>query len=55
VQVAALVVGHVTGLVIAHERAVTLFSGKTAGRTQYAMLALMVVYTVGGLWVLSAG
>ena len=55
VQVAALVVGHVAGLVIAHERAVTLFSGRTAGRTQYAMLALMVVYTVGGLWVLSSG
>ena len=55
VQVAALVVGHVAGLVIAHERAVTLFRGKTASRTQYAMLALMVVYTVGGLWVLSSG
>lgn len=55
VQVGALVAGHVLGLVLAHERAVTLFSGKTAGRTQYAMLALMVVYTVGGLWVLSSG
>jgi hypothetical protein len=55
VQVAALVAGHVLGLVLAHERAVVLFSGKTVGRTQYAMLALMVVYTVGGLWVLSSG
>lgn len=55
VQVAALVVGHVLGLVLAHERAVSLFRGKLAGRTQYAMLALMVIYTVGGLWVLSSG
>lgn len=54
VQVAALVVGHVSGLVLAHERAVTVFSnGKDAVRSQYAMLGLMVLYTVGGLWLLS--
>jgi hypothetical protein len=53
-QVAALVVGHVIGLVLAHDRAVSLFSSsKLALRTQYAMLALMVLYTVGGLWLLS--
>jgi hypothetical protein len=56
VQVAALVVGHVLGLVLAHDRAVALFrSPGTAVRTQYAMLALMVAYTVGGLWLLSRG
>jgi hypothetical protein len=55
VQVASLVVGHVLGLTLAHDRAVALFSGKLATRTQYAMLALMVVYTVGGMWVLSRG
>jgi hypothetical protein len=55
-QVAALVVGHVLGLVLAHDRAVSVFhSARVALRTQYAMLALMVVYTVGGLWVLSQG
>jgi hypothetical protein len=55
-QVAVLVTGHVFGLVLAHDRAVTLFnSPRTAVRTQYAMLALMVVYTVGGLWLLSRG
>jgi hypothetical protein len=53
-QVVALVLGHVAGLVIAHDRAVQLFgSARTALRTQYAMLALMVVYTVGGMWILS--
>jgi hypothetical protein len=55
-QVAVLVTGHVFGLVLAHDRAVVLFdSPRTAIRTQYAMLALMVVYTVGGLWLLSRG
>jgi hypothetical protein len=56
VQVAALVGGHVLGLVLAHDRAVALFRSRgTAVRTQYAMLALMVAYTVGGLWLLSRG
>jgi hypothetical protein len=55
-QVAVLVTGHVFGLVLAHDRAVALFeSPRVAIRTQYAMLALMVVYTVGGLWLLSRG
>jgi hypothetical protein len=56
VQVAALVVGHVLGLALAHDRAVALFrSPGTALRTQYTMLVLMVAYTVGGLWLLSNG
>ena len=55
-QAGALVVGHVLGLVIAHDKALALFgSTKVALRTQYAMLGLMVLYTVGGLWLLSRG
>jgi hypothetical protein len=55
-QVAVLVIGHVLGLVLAHDRAVALFSSaRTAIRTQYAFLVLMVLYTVGGLWLLSQG
>jgi hypothetical protein len=56
VQVGAIVVGHVIALVLAHERAITL--ARTAGaavRSQLAMLALMVLYTVGGLYFLSEG
>jgi hypothetical protein len=54
VQVATLVVGHVLGLALAHDRAVALFrSPALALRTQYAMLVLMIAYTVGGLWLLS--
>jgi hypothetical protein len=56
VQAGALVAGHVTGLTIAHDRAVTIFQrADDALRSQYAMLALMVLYTVGGLWLLSRG
>ena len=56
VQVAALVVGHVLGLVLAHDRAVALFrSAHLAVRTQFAILGLMVLYTVAGLWLLSQG
>jgi hypothetical protein len=56
VQVGALVTGHVAGLAIAHDRAVTVFPERNdALRSQYAMLGLMVLYTVGGMWVLSRG
>lgn len=56
VQAASLVLGHVAGLAVAHDRAVAIFKEREdALRSQYAMLALMVVYTVGGLWLLSRG
>lgn len=54
-QVVVLVLGHVAGLALAHDRAVAIWgSARTAVRTQYAMLALMVLYTCAGLWLLSA-
>ena len=54
VQVVALTVGHVAGLAVAHDRAVDLFEDRRlALRSQYPMLALMILYTVGGLWLLS--
>jgi hypothetical protein len=55
VQVGSLVAGHVAGLTVAHDRAVTILPERDALRSQYAMLGLMVVYTVGGLWLLSRG
>lgn len=56
VQVFSLVAGHVAGLAVAHDRAVALFERRVdALRSQYPMLALMVLYTVGGLWLLSRG
>jgi hypothetical protein len=53
VQVISLVAGHVAGLALAHDRAVSLFPPARALRSQYPLLALMVLYTVGGLWLLS--
>jgi hypothetical protein len=53
-QVGALVAGHVAGLTLAHDRAVGMFrTPGNATRSQYAMLVLMVLYTVGGLRLLS--
>lgn len=54
VQVAALVVGHVTGLVLAHDRATALWGDyRQAARSQYWMLAVMVAFTCLGLYLLS--
>ena len=56
VQVAALVVGHVAGLAIAHDRAVAVFEDRLAAlEAQFPMLALMVLYTLGGMWLLTRG
>ena len=55
VQVGALVIGHVAGLVLAHDRALEIYgSARAATRSQIVMLALMVVFTCLGLWLLSA-
>jgi hypothetical protein len=53
VQVAAIVSGHVAGVVTAHDRSVAAFPGRLAVRSQYALLAVMVLFTVGGLVLLS--
>lgn len=55
VQVAALVIGHVAGLVLAHDRALVTFGdSRTATRSQYWMLSVMIAFTSLGLWLLSA-
>jgi hypothetical protein len=53
VQVAAIVIGHVGGVIVAHDRAIALFDPETAVRTQYALLAVMVAFTASGLLILS--
>lgn len=55
IQVAAIVAGHAAGLAVAHDRAVTILPARDALRSQYAMLGLMIVYTVGGLMLLWLG
>jgi hypothetical protein len=56
VQVGALVIGHVAGLAIAHDRAVVVFHDRRASlEAQLPMLGLMVLYTLGGMWLLTRG
>jgi hypothetical protein len=55
VQVGALVVGHVAGLALAHDRALVVYDRvRDATRSQYWMLGVMVAFTSLGLWLLSA-
>jgi hypothetical protein len=53
VQVAAIVIGHVAGVILAHDRAIAIFDRDDAIRTQYALLAVMVAFTATGLLILS--
>ena len=53
VQVVAIVVGHLAGVVLAHDLALRLFPEHGAVRTQLALLAVMVAFTAGGLLILS--
>jgi len=55
VQVGALVVGHVSGLILAHDRALIVYRERRAAtRSQYWMLLVMIGFTSLGLWLLSA-
>jgi hypothetical protein len=49
VQAGSIVIGHVAGVVLAHDRAVARLGPQDATRSQYPLLGAMVVYTVGGL------
>ena len=54
-QVGALLLGHASGLALAHDRALTLYrQAADAIRSQYWMLVVMVAFTSLGLWLLSA-
>ncbi len=55
VQVAALVGGHVSGLALAHDRALVVYrDAEDAAASQRWMLVVMVTFTCLGLWLLSA-
>lgn len=55
VQAGSILAGHLAGVVMAHDRAVGIFSKKLATRSQYPLLAVMVAYTAGGLVLLLQG
>jgi hypothetical protein len=53
-QVGFVVAGHVAALILAHDRALALYSeAKQAVRSQYWMLGIMVGFTTLALWLLS--
>jgi hypothetical protein len=55
VQVGALVLGHIGGLILAHDRALAIYRNpREAVRSQYWMLIVMIGFTSLGLWLLSA-
>jgi hypothetical protein len=49
IQVAAIVSGHVVGVVTAHDRAVAIFRGRNKVRGQALLLVTMVFYTLSGI------
>lgn len=54
-QVAVVVLGHVAALALAHDRALVLYEDtRTAVRSQYWMLAIMVGFTTLALWLLAS-
>jgi hypothetical protein len=54
-QVAFVVLGHVAGLILAHDRALVLYDkARLAVRSQYWMLAVMIGFTSLALWLLSS-
>ncbi|MGP3636573.1 hypothetical protein ACTU45_24995 [Streptomyces sp. 24-1644] len=53
-QVSAVVLGHVLGVVAAHDRSVRLFPPGRAVAGQLPLLILMIAYTIGGLTLLIA-
>jgi hypothetical protein len=54
VAVVAVVLGHVCAIYLAHVTALRLFSDRRAAlRSQIPMVALMVIYTMLSLWILS--
>ena len=55
VQAGAIVIGHVSGVIVAHDRAVGLFPTRLVVKSQYPLLAVMIVYTIGGLLILLGG
>ncbi len=52
VQALTTVAGHVVGVVLAHDRAVSRFKPRDAVRSQYGLLVMMLVFTITGMFLL---
>lgn len=49
VQAIGIIVGHVAGVLVAHDRALEVYDKESAMRSQFPMVGVMIVYTVGAL------
>jgi hypothetical protein len=54
IQAVSIVVGHLLGVLAAHERAITVLDRRAAVIGQVPLMAVMVCYTLGGLTILFA-
>lgn len=52
VQIVAVVAGHIVGVVLAHDRAVSLFPRARAAASQIPLLGVMLLFTGAGIWLL---
>ena len=52
VQALTTVAGHLAGVVLAHDKAVSRFSARQALRSQYGLLAMMLAFTIVGIFLL---
>lgn len=58
IQLGAIIIGHVIGLIVAHDRALEIEQAHPESRgvrSQWPMLGLMILFTIGGLYFLSEG
>ena len=51
-QTVSIAVGHMLAVLVAHDRSVEEFPPELAVRSQYPMLAVMITFTIGGLFLL---
>lgn len=52
VQIVAVVGGHIVGVILAHDRAVSLFPRPRAAASQIPLLLVMLLFTLAGIWLL---
>lgn len=54
IQAVSIVIGHLLGVLAAHERAITVLDRRAAVIGQVPLMVVMVIYTLGGLTILFA-
>lgn len=55
IQAGSIVVGHIVAVVVSHDRALARFAPNEVAKAQFPLLVAMVIFTVGGLFLLLGG